>query len=183
MRCSSCEIDLDRYVEGTLTPRRMAAVSAHLQRCDGCTQLLGELRVVDALLATTASAPLAPNFTFAVMAEVRSLPVESRRRTSVWAVLSFYVIAAWFALTGVALDSGGRIPWLAPIVGNVRAALGDTFATVAGAAHGIAPATPLVVGGVIAILAMDLMLAVAIFFSYRTIRPRLAARLARSESV
>ncbi|MGA7570105.1 MAG: zf-HC2 domain-containing protein, partial [Candidatus Aquilonibacter sp.] len=72
MRCSSCEPLLDRYIEGTLTPREMTRVTAHLHACPHCESLLTELRVVDALLATTAPMELAPNFTFAVMAEARS---------------------------------------------------------------------------------------------------------------
>ena len=74
MRCSSCEPLLDRYVEGTLTPREMARVTAHLRSVRTAKRCLTELRVVDALLATTAPVELAPNFTFAVMAEARTAP-------------------------------------------------------------------------------------------------------------
>ena len=183
MRCSSCEIVLDRYVEGTLPAREMAAVSRHLQTCDACTHLLGELRVVDALLATTKSVDLAPNFTFAVMAEARALRIIERRSLSLWAVLSFYVIAAWLGLSGIALVSGGRLPWLGAGLSSIRNGIGDAFAAVAGAAQGFGSVTPLVVGTVAAILVLDVVLAATIFIAYRTIRPRLAAQLARSESL
>ncbi len=182
MRCSSCEIVLDRYVEGTLSPRRMAAVTAHLQTCDACAFLLGELRVVDALLATTKAAELAPNFTFAVMAEVRGAAVPQARSLSLWAVLSFYVVAAWIGLTGLVLASGGHPAWLGTAFGSLRAGFANTTAALAGAAQGVGPAAPFVVGIVAGVLALDVLLAALFIVLYRTVRPRLAARLARSES-
>ncbi len=182
MRCSSCETDLDRYIEGTLAPRRMAAISAHLRTCDTCNALLDELRVVDALLATTDCTELAPNFTFAVMAEVRTMPRPQSRSLSVWAILSFYLLVAWIAATAVAVASHGNVPLLGTAVAQTQAAAGDAFAALAGAAHGVGPAAPLAIGIVIAILTLDLVLAATLVVFYRTVRPRLAARLARSEA-
>ena len=74
MRCSACEPLLDRYVEGTLKPPQMIAITAHLRDCESCRALLEELRAVDGLFATTPVMDLPQNFTFAVMAEARALP-------------------------------------------------------------------------------------------------------------
>ena len=74
MRCSSCEPLFDRFLEGTLTPREQSEVAAHVRSCTGCALLLEELKVVDALLFTTQAAELPINFTFAVMAETRTMP-------------------------------------------------------------------------------------------------------------
>ena len=74
MRCSSCEPLLDRYLEGTLTPRGMIDTAAHIKSCGACARLVDEVKVVDALLFTTDVPELPANFTFAVMAEARSLP-------------------------------------------------------------------------------------------------------------
>src|ERR1700752_4100334 len=95
MHCSSCEPLLDRYLEGTLTPRQMARVREHVNRCAHCASLLTELRVVDALLATTRPVELAPNFTFAVMAETRATPMHAAPRFPLWGALSAYIVAAW----------------------------------------------------------------------------------------
>jgi hypothetical protein len=74
MRCSSFEPLLDEYVDGVLAPREHALVAAHVAGCASRAGLLEELRVIDALLLTPRALEPAPNFTFKVMAEVRSLP-------------------------------------------------------------------------------------------------------------
>ncbi len=84
MHCSSCEPVLDRYLEGTLAPARMAQVAAHLKTCEPCTALLSEVKVVDALLFTTAVPELPQNFTFAVMAELQSMPAPRTGGTRIW---------------------------------------------------------------------------------------------------
>lgn len=96
MRCSSCEAHLDRYVEGTLPHARMALLRTHLQDCASCSAMLEELRVVDALLATARRTEPAANFTFAVMAEVRSMPQPKPRTWRRTLLLgAAYVVAAW----------------------------------------------------------------------------------------
>ena len=52
VHCSSCEPLLDRYFEGTLSPRRMRR-SASTAKCTHCEALLDEVNVIDALLETT----------------------------------------------------------------------------------------------------------------------------------
>jgi anti-sigma factor RsiW len=182
VRCSSCEPVLDRYVEGTLTPREMASVTAHLRLCRHCESLLHELRVVDALLATTKPVELAPNFTFAVMAEARAMRLRPRRSLSIWAVLSFYVVGAWIALSGVYAALGGALPYFDTWRTAVESGAGQAFAALSATAHGIVPATPLLVGGVVGVLLFDALLAVCAFFLYRAARARLVSHMQRSEA-
>ncbi|HVA29069.1 MAG TPA: zf-HC2 domain-containing protein [Candidatus Baltobacteraceae bacterium] len=181
MRCSSSEILFDRYVEGTLPPATMQAVAAHLRTCDVCSALLTELRVVDGLLATTTATELPPNFTFAVMAEVRNAPARAPRKTPLWGALAFYLTAAWIALSTFVIVAG-RAPWLGGVGNALRDSLANAVAAIAGAAHGVAPAGPLVVALVGAVLVLDAMLAAVIITYYRAIHPRLAARLATTEA-
>jgi anti-sigma factor RsiW len=183
VRCSWCEPLLDRYIEGTLTPREMARVTAHLRACPHCESLLTELRVVDALLATTTSVELAPNFTFAVMAEARGTPVHVHRKLSLWAVFAFYVIGAWIALSGAYLFLGGRVPHLASTGRALAHAGSQGLAALSATAQSVSPATPLVLGSVIGVLLLDALLLIGAIALYRGARARLAAQLDRSEAV
>lgn len=182
MRCSSCEILLDRYVEATLQPRQMSAVSAHLKTCDRCAELVNELRVVDALMATTKSVDLPANFTFAVMAEARTMPVAAERRLSVWSLLVFYIVAAWIALSGGFALLDPRVTFVRHAFTGVWSGALEVVAAVAGIAHGVGPAAPAIVGLVSFVLFVDVLLAGAFIFFYRSVRPRLAAAIARSEA-
>ena len=181
MRCSSCELLLDRYVEGTLSPHQMLRMSEHVKRCTACAGLLTELRVVDALLATTAPVELAPNFTFAVMAEVRGTSIARNRSRSAWSMLAFYLIAAWIAISAGVAFFGHRIAAIGAGAEAFRGSLSHGFDAIAGTAHALGPATPAVVGIVTVVLALDIVLALAIVLYYSSIRPRLSASLARSE--
>jgi anti-sigma factor RsiW len=181
VRCSSCEIVLDRYVEGTLPPRQMAAVSSHLKACDPCSSLLRELRVVDALMATTAPAELPPNFTFAVMAEVRATPLVSPRRIPPWALLAAYLAAAWIAILAVSLGTG-RSGVVHEIVRSVAGAGSTAFGALAGLASGVGPVAPAAAGIAALVLSIDALLIGAFIYFYRSLRPRLVAALARPEA-
>jgi len=183
VRCSSCEPLLDRYVEGTLNPREMARVAAHLHVCPRCESLLTELRVVDALLATTKTVELAPNFTFAVMADVRTIPMRKHRPLSLWAVLSLYIAGAWIALMGLYIGFGGRVPYLAAVSHAIGAAATQSFGALLATARSLSPATPLVLAGSIGVLLLDAVLLAGALLLYRAARLRLAARAARSEAV
>lgn len=183
MRCSLCEPLLDRYIEGTLTPREMTRVTAHVRTCPHCESLLTELRVVDALLATTANVELAPNFTFAVMAETRTMPARTHRKLSPWAVLTFYVIGAWIALSGVYAFLGGRIPHLASTGHALANGGAQGLAVLSATAQSVSPATPVVVASAIGVLLLDTLLVVATVFVYRAVRARLAAAVNPSEAV
>ncbi len=182
MRCSWCEILLDRYVEATLPPRQMAAVSAHLKTCHACAELVNELRVVDALMATTKNVDLPANFTFAVMAEVRTIPVAVERRLSVWSLLIFYLVAAWIALSSAFALLGPRVAFVQHAFATVWSSTSNIFAAISGIAHGVGPAAPVVVGVVSFVLFIDALLVGALILFHRSVRPRLAAVLARSEA-
>jgi anti-sigma factor RsiW len=177
VHCSSCESLLDRYVEGTLAPRTMARVGAHLRSCPRCERLLTELRVVDALLATTKSVDLAPNFTFAVMAEARSIQLSPARPPMVWAWLSFYLVAAWLVASGALTIFRYRVPVLFTGLASARESLAQFIAAAGAASHAVAPVTPFAVAVVTMALLMDAMFVAAIIFFHRTVRPRVAERL------
>ncbi len=104
--CSSCNSELDAYLEGTLSPVRRARISAHLAQCDACSELLTELRVVDALLLAPRTLEPAPNFSFKIMAEIRAMPVPHVERGRPFAILATYVVFAWSAI-GIFLLVGG----------------------------------------------------------------------------
>lgn len=170
MRCSSCEPLLDRYVEGTLTPREMMRVRAHVSACPRCASLLNELRVIDALLATSTPVDLAPNFTFAVMAEARAFAPSARsKRRSVWPVLGTYVVMAWIALAGSFVVFGSRLRFVDAFAASVSAQLGTAFSIFS---RSIGHSTPALVGTVIVVLAIDAGLASAAFYIYRRARTR-----------
>jgi anti-sigma factor RsiW len=172
MRCSSCEPLLDRYVEGTLSPREMLAIRVHLETCASCSTLLTELRVVDALLATTQPIDLAPNFTFAVMAEARGVEMVRPRRYSVRVMLALYLAVAWLVATLSYVAVGGHGPYVDAVRG-----LGTSLAAQAGAliqiiTRSFGTAEPLVLGGVVTVLFLDALLIVALLFFYRSARAR-----------
>jgi anti-sigma factor RsiW len=182
VRCSSCEPLLDRYLEGTLSSRQMAAVSSHVRACDRCSSLVQELRVVDALLGSTKAVAIAPNFSFAVMAEVRTIPMVERRAISPWSVLWFYLVGAWIALGGTYALFGVNTPWLKNLAAMFLVPAREMFAAIGGIAHSFGSALPLTIGVVGAVLFLDALLAGALVLFIRTIRPRLVASLARSEA-
>lgn len=179
MRCSACEPLLDRYIECTLPPRQMAAVRNHLAQCSPCSDLLHELRVVDGLLFTTVVPELPQNFTFAVMAEVNSMPAHRVRQHPVWSFLALYSAAAWVAAT-IAIVLTGTSPRVALLfVWNGIAHAGTAAGNVAGSAsHGLMHTTPALAAFGAGVLFLDITVAAAIAVVYLVVRPRLAARLA-----
>ena len=182
MRCSSCEPLLDRYVEGTLAPKQARDVELHVATCASCAALLAEIRVVDALLATARPAELAPNFTFAVMAEVRSLPAPHRTRAPIAAILGGYLLGAWFLFTAIAIALAGRLPALAAFENSELHAASQALRAFVGAGAPLAPAMPAILTAVVGLLVVDAIFLTCVIFFYRDVRPRLAAHLARSEA-
>jgi len=176
MRCSSCEPLLDQYLDRVLSHRSMLHVAKHLHSCKTCQALLHELRSVDGLLLGAKPPLLPPNFTFAVMAEVRSQPATRRRRVPAWAVVSAYLACAWVAVGAAIAIRGGRWPEVATALVSVQH-LG-AWRGAGNVLHAVAPATPFVAAGVAAILVLDAALFIALFVFYRSVRPRLAAHLA-----
>jgi anti-sigma factor RsiW len=179
VRCSSCEPLLDRYLEGTLKPREMIAVSAHLKNCESCRELLEELKVVDGLLATTGLPELPQNFTFAVMAEVRTLPAPRARQHPVWSFLALYSVAAWVAAV-LAMALTGTPP--ASALGAISSALARigvfSGSVSAGVSHGLSHVVPTLAAFGAGVLLIDFAIAGAFALLYFVIRPRVAARLA-----
>ena len=108
MRCSSFNDSLDAYVEGTLSPSARERFERHADACPACAALLAEYRVIDALLLAPRKLEPAPNFTFAVMAEVRSLPPPRPHRTSLLAILGTYVAFGWVTIGAFLLLGGGQ---------------------------------------------------------------------------
>jgi anti-sigma factor RsiW len=184
VRCSSCEPLLDRYVEGTLSPRRMIDVAQHLRTCESCRELIEELKVVDALLFTTTVPELPENFTFAVMAETNSMPAPRARQHPVWSFLVLYSAAAWvaaamaMAFTGTSPRSVLALMWSA--LSRAGSAAGTAAAS---AAHGLSGTTPTLAAFGAGVLVLDAAVACAVAIVYFVVRPRLAARLASAPEV
>ena len=181
MRCSSCKKLLDRYVEGTVSTRQIIAISSHIRSCASCAAILEELRTVDGLLATMKAPDPAINFTFAVMAEVRSMPAPRAQRANTFAFIGGYLVIAWLIIAGWLRLENIDYRFAASTVWQ---SLGSTFATLnhsTGALMrsfgGGAPIGPAFVAGV---LALDLAVFGGILLVYGVVRPRLAAHLASS---
>lgn len=179
VRCSSCEPLLDRYVEGTLNRRQMIDVAAHLRDCASCRELLEELRAVDGLLATTSVEELPENFTFAVMAEVRTQPAPRARQHPVWSFLILYSAAAWVAAVSAMVLTGTPPATVLGTLSGGLARIGVLSSGVAGnVSHSFAHLTPTLAAFGAGVLAIDFGLACAFALLYFVVRPRLAARLA-----
>lgn len=180
MRCSSCEPLLDRYVEGTLRAREMLAVRSHLDACERCRVLLEELKAIDGLLATAQGAELPPNFAFAVMAEVRAMPVHTARQHPIWSFLALYLPAAWVACVAAMAFTGTAPATVLSVVWGALARAGEIAGVVAaGLSRSLAHTAPLAAFG-FGMLALDSLAALAVGLLYFVVRPRLAARLASS---
>lgn len=175
MRCSSCEPLLDRYLEGTLSPREMIDTNAHIESCAACARLLEEVKVIDALLFTTDVPELPNNFTFAVMAEAFSMPAPKPHKDRLWSFVTLYLAAAWIAALAVFAASGASLPKAGAAV---AAAFGSLTQSFAGGAEGIAHGAPVLATFGVGVLSIDLTLAAAGAAIYFLIRPRLAAHLA-----
>lgn len=184
MRCSSCEPLLDRYVECTLNARQMRQIAAHLQSCESCRTLLAELRVVDGLLFTTAVPDLPENFTFAVMAEVNSMPVPRARQHPVWSFLALYCSAAWVAaVLGMAYtrtSPGVAASAIWNALQNAGRAAGSVGVSTS---QSLTHTMPGLAAFGFGVLLLDAVVAAAIAVVYVVVRPRLAARLASAPEV
>lgn len=179
MRCSSCEPLIDRYVEATLSPRRMIEVGKHLRECASCAAILEELKVVDALLATTRVPELPENFTFAVMAETGSMPAPRARQHPIWSFLALYLAAAWVAsVLGIAFSGASPAALLSRLWSTLAGAGTAASVLSAGASHGLTHSTPTLAAFGAGVLVIDAALAAAVALVYFVVRPRLAARLA-----
>jgi len=131
------------------------------------------------LLATIGMPEPAPNFTFAVMAEARAMPIPLAPRLNLGALLGIYVtvawaiVAIWLSVTGVSAQAA-----FTHVGDNVAQLFSATQAVAAGALASFGGGAPLLTTFVIGILALDLAIAAGLVLVYRTVRPRLAAHLA-----
>jgi len=155
MRCSSCEPLLARYWERALDPRQAARVEAHLRTCAHCTKLLDEIKVVDALLVTTNAPELPANFTAAVI-HATTAPRPRRSRALLWTSVIAYVVLAWMVI----------FVWFA-------------LEAHTGMLGHIVLAVPVAVSIVVAILCVDVLLAVGAIALYRRYRAKSLAAMER----
>jgi anti-sigma factor RsiW len=176
MRCSSCEPLLDAYLETSLGQRQGAQVAAHLRSCVGCSALLAELRVIDALLATASSpGSVASNFTASVVSATRGATPRSHRRIPLWPPLVAYLATAW-ALFAFAAFRGYALRGL---ISDFAASEQRSLAALGAALRALAPATPLAAAAVTGVLLIDLLLLCAIFYGYHRLQPAIALYLRR----
>jgi anti-sigma factor RsiW len=175
--CSSSEALFERYLDDTLVPAQRARLLSHLDRCGRCKGVLDELRVVDALMAAPRAVALPENFTFATMAEVRSLPHPHGSPAPAAAYLVSYLAAAWLligagfllassamrAFGETALDVAAQLAHPLGLLGHIATRILDDFGAF-GTIVGVA-------------IALDVMLALALVFGFTVVRPRLMERL------
>ncbi len=181
MRCSSFEPLLDDFVDGTLPLEKHARVAAHVESCASCAALLTELRVIDALLLQPRRLEPAPNFAFAVMAEVRGLPLPHASRVPPLAILGAYLAFAWSAI-GLFFILGKS---------SANAALGFVTSWLTGAAANfgaiaestsrmLSPQSFQLSAAMAAILGFDIVAVLLALVAFNSMRPRLATRAARA---
>lgn len=177
MSCSSSEALFEAYLDDTLPPSQRARLLRHLGACGRCKGVLDELRVVDALIAAPTPVELPQNFTFAAMAEIRSLPRPHVSTAPVYAYLVSYLAAAWLligagfllaaptmrAVGETALDIAAQLSRTAGALGHAAARIVADFGSLG-----------TMVGGA---LVLDVSLAVALVVGFTVVRPRLLERL------
>lgn len=175
MRCSSYEPMLDDYLEGTLRLHVTRDIAAHLRECAGCTQLLDELRVVDALLTTARAPRVAGDITAAVVSATATTRPHAPRRLRLGRALLLYLLAAWTLAAAALL----RLHDVTQVGAASLLFARRDLAALGAATHALAPATPLAAAAVTAVLSIDLVLLAATFYAYRRLRPLLALYLGR----
>jgi hypothetical protein len=178
MNCSSSEALFERFLDNELTPAQRDAVIAHVDGCTGCRDILEELRVVDALLIVPRRVELAPNFTFATMAEARSLPPPAPYVPPVRAYLVSYLAAAWLLAGAAYVLAPLTMHALAGTLIDIARGIADTFGALGGVVGRMFARGGSVLTAVLAaLLAFDLALVAGCTFALRYVRPRLAERL------
>jgi anti-sigma factor RsiW len=108
VKCSACRNQLGAYQDGALSPSAAAALRAHIDTCVGCRAFAEEMMVVEHRLSRLSALEPRADFTYAVMASIRTMPAPAPRRSRiVW--LGVYDLLAW-ALT-IALAATGILRW------------------------------------------------------------------------
>jgi hypothetical protein len=178
MNCSSAEALFERCLDDALTVGQRAGLVAHVDGCGACHGVLEELRTVDALLRRPRTVELAPNFTFATLAEARTLPAPQHARPPVRAYLVSYLAGTWLlcgaglliapqsmhAMGGTTLDIARSI---ADAIGGIGSVIARLFA------RGGSVLTALLAS----LLALDAILVAGVGLALRYVRPRLVERL------
>ncbi len=183
MRCSYSEARLDAYVDGTLSPPERARVQAHVADCERCRRLLEEFRVIDALLLTPRRLEPAPNFTFKVMADVRTTPQPHVRLHSPLPMLGAYVVFAWATIGAFLLWGGTAARGMLAAFPAAAQHAGSVFNGLAAAAgHLFGSQTPDVTAAMATLLAADVCAAGIVVALYGLRRSRRAAASAASTS-
>ncbi len=176
MSCNSSENLFEGYLDETLAPAARARLLAHLAGCGRCKGLLDELRVVDALIATPRQVELPENFTFATMAEVRSLPRPHASSAPAYAYLISYLAAAWlligagFAFAPSALRAFGQT---ALSVSASFARTAELFFHAGSRVLGDFGSLSALFG---AVMLLDVTIAFALIAAFVILRPRMAER-------
>lgn len=179
MRCSSFENRFSDFIDGTLAPRKRAALQRHLDGCEACRMLIAELRVVNALLLQPRELEPMPDFTATAMGEVRSLPAPMIARRDIaptliaYLVFSWCVISVWLAINGPIARTTTKLAansWIVTTswLSIVTTTVGHTFG---GAGTGVAAFSATV-------LALDVLLALTLYGAVVAAYPWLAAKLA-----
>lgn len=180
MRCSSFEPLLDDFVDGTLPLEKHARVAAHVESCAACSSLLAELRVIDALLLQPRRLEPAPNFAFAVMAEVRAMPAPHAARTPTVAVLGVYLAFAWSAIGFFFILGKSSANAALGFVGGALTGAAGSFVAIAESTSRMFSGQGLQLSAAMAaILGFDVVAVLLALVGFNLLRPRLAARHAR----
>lgn len=72
-KCQQQLLELSAYLEGDLTPERMAALDAHLARCECCGRMATSLRAAIALCRSDEARALPADIEMRAVARVRDL--------------------------------------------------------------------------------------------------------------
>ena len=175
MRCSSCELLLDHYLEGALRPRKAVEIATHVAECRRCAALLEELRVIDGLLITVRPpGQITPDFTKAVVYATAAAPPRPARRISFFTASISYLVAAW-ALAAFTLARDGGVATVGALVASGQQGLAAAGAAV----RALAPAAPLAAAAVAGVLLLDLLLVFALIYGYRRFRTAPAPHVIR----
>jgi anti-sigma factor RsiW len=176
VRCSSCEPLLDAYLEAALRPRDTLTVAAHLRDCSGCSALLSELRVVDALLTTARAPEVAGDITPAVISATHATRPETPRRPPLGFALLLYLGIAWtlVALAALRWHDLTRLNGIFFAIQERGVAVLGFVARIL-----VAPATLVVAAVVTVVLVIDVLLLLLIYCGYRRVRPAIAPHLDR----
>jgi predicted anti-sigma-YlaC factor YlaD len=178
MSCSSTEALFERFLDDELPAGARTAVIAHVDRCAGCRSVLEELRVVDALLIRPRQVELAPNFTFATMAEARALPPPTSSRPPIRAYLVAYVVGAWLlaavAMAFAPLTMRALAETTLDIARSITGALGALGAAIARLLGRGGSALTAALAG---LLVLDAALVTGCGLVFKYVRPRLAERM------